>query len=111
MLCGSVIHDFFRTDKGRGEDGDSVERPWANVHSSYLDLQPLYGYNDALQSSVRTMSDGMLKPDAVADSRLAGQALPTVILRLFSRHHNYVAGQLKERYADQFPTDVSKPAL
>ena len=38
-------------------------------NSSYLDLSPLYGNNQAQQDGVRTFVDGKLKPDAFADAR------------------------------------------
>ena len=41
-----ITHELFRTDTGRGEDGDGRERPWVNVNSSTLDLQSLYGFSE-----------------------------------------------------------------
>ena len=38
-------------------------------NSSYLDLSPLYGNNQAQQDSVRLFVDGKLKPDTFADAR------------------------------------------
>ncbi|KAL8793128.1 MAG: hypothetical protein Q9195_004240 [Heterodermia aff. obscurata] len=38
-------------------------------NSSYLDLSPLYGNNQAQQDGVRMFVDGKLKPDAFADAR------------------------------------------
>ena len=57
-----------------------------NKTSSYLDLSPLYGSNQAMQDSVRTFKDGCLKPDTFADKRLIGQP-PGVgcILIMFNR--------------------------
>ncbi|KAH8646471.1 fatty acid oxygenase [Tricladium varicosporioides] len=83
-----IIHDVFRTD-----DAD-----WNRVaSSSYLDLGPLYGHNQAQQDTVRTFKDGLLKPDAFAEPRIVGQP-PGVgaLLICFNRFHNYVVGQLAE---------------
>lgn len=57
-----------------------------NKTSSYLDLSPLYGSNQAMQDSVRTFKEGRMKPDAYADSRLLGMAPGvSVILIMFNR--------------------------
>jgi Animal haem peroxidase len=85
--------DIFRTD-----DND----PNKLKNSSYLDLSPLYGNSDDLDSDgcvgkVRTYQDGKLKPDTINESRVYG--LPpgvAVLLICFNRFHNYVASQLKE---------------
>lgn len=63
--------------------------------SSYLDLAPLYGNSIGDQTAVRTMKDGMLKPDAFHEARILGFP-PGVgaFLICFNRFHNYVAGQL-----------------
>jgi len=64
--------------------------------SAYLDLAPLYGNNDQEQQAVRTMKDGMLKPDTFSEFRvLAFPPGVSVFLVLFNRFHNYVAGELK----------------
>lgn len=64
--------------------------------SSYLDLSPLYGNNEEEQRAVRTMRDGLLKPDTFSEHRLLGFP-PGVnaFLLTFNRFHNYVAGKLK----------------
>ncbi|KAL7623519.1 hypothetical protein AAE478_007202 [Parahypoxylon ruwenzoriense] len=81
-----IIHDLFWTDL---TDINKTKT------SSYLDLSPLYGSNQAMQDSVRTFKDGMMKPDSYADKRLLG-APPgvSVILIMFNRFHNYVAANL-----------------
>lgn len=64
--------------------------------SSYLDLSPLYGNNVQEQESVRTMKDGLLKPDTFSEHRLLG--FPpgvSALLITFNRFHNYVAAELK----------------
>ncbi|KAK7219323.1 hypothetical protein V2G26_007326 [Clonostachys chloroleuca] len=89
-----IIHDMFRT-------GDATERnPNPNYKisstSSYLDLSPLYGNNVQEQEAVRTMKDGLLKPDTFSEHRLLG--FPpgvSAFLIAFNRFHNYVAGELK----------------
>ncbi|KAH9994375.1 linoleate diol synthase [Xylariaceae sp. FL0662B] len=81
-----IIHDLFWTDQ---TDINKTKT------SSYLDLSPLYGSNQAMQDSVRTFKDGMMKPDTYADKRLLGQPPgASVLLIMFNRFHNYVAGNL-----------------
>ena len=65
------------------------------ANSSYMDLSPLYGNSDKTQRQVRTMKDGLLKPDAFSDKRLHG--FPPGVAALlcsFNRFHNYVAKAL-----------------
>jgi hypothetical protein len=83
-----IIHDIFRTD-------DSDHNKVAS--SSYLDLGPLYGHNQAMQDTVRTFKDGKLKSDTFAEPRILGQP-PGVgaLLVSFNRFHNYVVEQLAE---------------
>ncbi|KAI1432687.1 linoleate diol synthase [Xylaria sp. CBS 124048] len=81
-----IIHDLFWTDQR------DINR---NQNSSFLDLSPLYGSNQAMQDSVRTFKDGLLKPDTFADKRILGQPPGVaVILIMFNRFHNYIAGNL-----------------
>lgn len=81
-----VIHDLFWTDF---KDINKTKT------SSFLDLSPLYGSNQEMQDSVRTFKDGMMKPDTFADKRLIGQPPGVgIILIMFNRFHNYVAGNL-----------------
>jgi hypothetical protein len=68
-----------------------------NLTTSYLDLSPLYGNDDQQQASVRTLKDGLLKPDCFYEPRLLG--FPpgvSVFLLCFNRFHNYVVGQLAQ---------------
>ncbi|KAI0847017.1 heme peroxidase [Daldinia vernicosa] len=81
-----IIHDLFWTDH---TDMSKTKT------SSYLDLSPLYGSNQAMQDSVRTFKDGMMKPDTFADKRLLGSPPGvSVILIMFNRFHNHVAANL-----------------
>lgn len=81
-----IIHDLFWTDYP-----DMTK----SKTSSYLDLSPLYGSNQKMQDTIRTLRDGMLKPDAYADKRLTGMpAGVSVILIMFNRFHNHVAKHL-----------------
>jgi hypothetical protein len=89
-----IIHDIFRT----GDDSKDNPNPNYNISStsSYLDLAPLYGNSIEEQEAVRTMKDGMLKPDTFHEHRLLG--FPpgvSAYLITFNRFHNYVAGELK----------------
>ncbi|KZT38100.1 linoleate diol synthase [Sistotremastrum suecicum HHB10207 ss-3] len=84
-----VIHTCFRTS----------HTEWSvNETSSYVDLSPLYGYNQEIQDKVRNKDGrGKLHPDVFAEDRLL--FLPpasAVILVLFNRNHNYVADKLLE---------------
>eukprot|EP00039_Didymoeca_costata_P011984 m.171284 g.171284 ORF g.171284 m.171284 type:complete len:535 (+) comp15348_c1_seq10:101-1705(+) len=105
LLAFCAIHDFFRSDAGRGEDGDGIENPNVNVHSSYLDLATLYGYDKETQHSVRTFADGRLKEDAIADSRLQSLHSARAIITLYSREHNYICEQLLTHYPDKFANE------
>ncbi|KAK7937986.1 heme peroxidase [Apiospora aurea] len=81
-----IIHDLFWTDF---TDISKTKT------SSYLDLSPLYGSNQTMQDSIRTFTDGKMKPDTYADKRLVGM-FPgvSVLLIMFNRFHNYVAENL-----------------
>jgi linoleate 10R-lipoxygenase len=62
-----------------------------NETSSYIDLAPLYGNDQAMQDMVRDREKGygLLHPDAFAENRLL--LLPPAvcaILVLFNRNHN-----------------------
>mmetsp|Transcript_74298 Transcript_74298/g.187203 ORF Transcript_74298/g.187203 Transcript_74298/m.187203 type:complete len:654 (-) Transcript_74298:34-1995(-) len=101
-----AIHDFFRSATGADKIyTGGVEKPWVNLHSGYLDLQVLYGWNQELADSVRTFVDGKLK--GVAETRFDGARLPETkaIVTMMMREHNYVCEQLKVRYPYQFTTD------
>ncbi|KAH7065052.1 heme peroxidase [Macrophomina phaseolina] len=87
-LASIIIHDLFHTD----HDDFSKSKT-----SSYLDLAPLYGSNDDDLSRMRTFKDGKIKPDCFAEERLL--LFPPgvgVLLIMFNRFHNYVAGQLAD---------------
>ena len=77
-----VTHSLFRTDLG----------DWTkNNTSSYLDLSPLYGVNQAQQDSVRNkaLGRGLLYPDTFAEERLGFlPAAVSALLVIFSRNHN-----------------------
>jgi hypothetical protein len=89
-----IIHDMFRT--GDSTDNNPNQNFKISSTSSYLDLSPLYGNNVQQQEAVRTMKDGLLKPDTISEHRLLG--FPpgvSAFLIAFNRFHNYVAGELK----------------
>lgn len=82
-----IIHDVFHTDRNNFAISQA---------SSYLDLAPLYGNNQTEQNAIRTMQDGLIKPDTFSDKRLLG--LPPgicVLLVMYSRFHNYAAKTIK----------------
>uniref|UniRef100_A0A0L0MYV5 linoleate 8R-lipoxygenase n=1 Tax=Tolypocladium ophioglossoides (strain CBS 100239) TaxID=1163406 RepID=A0A0L0MYV5_TOLOC len=77
-----IIHDIFRTSRTDMNKSDT---------SSYLDLAPLYGSSLRDQLEIRTMKEGMLKPDTFHEKRLLGQpGGVNVMLVLYNRFHNYV---------------------
>ncbi|KAF8634588.1 hypothetical protein AX17_004177 [Amanita inopinata Kibby_2008] len=84
-----VIHTVFRT---------SHYDVNINETSSYVDLSPLYGHNQAAQDRIRVRDGyGLLYPDCFAEDRLL--LLPPavcVLLVLFNRNHNYIARKLYE---------------
>jgi hypothetical protein len=63
--------------------------------SSYLDLAPLYGSNQAEQDTVRAKIDGLLKPDCFFDPRILGFPPGVgILLAGFNRFHNSIAREL-----------------
>ncbi|KAJ7249642.1 heme peroxidase [Mycena rebaudengoi] len=104
-----VTHSLFRTDQS----------DWiVNATSSYLDLSPLYGINQATQDLVRDKSQGggLFYPDTFSEERLT--FLPpaaSALLVILNRNHNYIAQMLlriNERgtWSDPLPTDASASA-
>ena len=86
LWASIIIHDLFQTD----HRDFSISQT-----SSYLDLSPLYGDNQADQDQIRTFEDGKLKPDCFSEPRILGMPPACgVILIMFNRFHNYVAEQL-----------------
>ncbi|SPO47545.1 putative dioxygenase Ssp1 [Moesziomyces antarcticus] len=86
-----IIHDIFSTTRKPGAHSSY------NEHSSYLDLQVLYGANQEEQRRVRTGTMGLLKPDAIGDWRLVMMPPSTTALAImFCRSHNYIAKRLYE---------------
>ncbi|KAF8878552.1 heme peroxidase [Infundibulicybe gibba] len=99
-----VTHSLFRTDF----------KDWnVNNTSSYLDLSPLYGYDQASQDQVRDKASGrgLLYPDTFSEERLL--FLPpaaSALLVILCRNHNYIAENLlkineRGRWVDPPPTD------
>jgi hypothetical protein len=87
-LATLITHDLFYSDP---------LDPTRNLTTHYLDLSPLYGRNQNEQDGVRLRRDGLLKPDAFADLRLALQPQGVAaLLVVFSRNHNYIAKKLLE---------------
>ncbi|KAJ7058676.1 heme peroxidase [Mycena amicta] len=104
-----VIHSLFRSDL----------KDWnINATSSYLDLSPLYGIDQATQDLVRNKAQGrgLLYPDTFSEERLI--FLPpaaSAILVLLNRNHNYIADMLlkineRGRWTDPPPTDAAQRA-
>ena len=94
-LGSVIIHDLFRTDHTNYNN---------SLTSSYLDLSPLYGSNQAEQNTMRLFSDGKLKPDCFSEKRVLGFPPGVgVLLIMFNRFHNYVVEQLAAiNEADRF---------
>lgn len=99
-----VIHEFFRSDSGRGKESE-VDRNYINLHSSYLDLQCLYGYSEELNKTVRTFTDGKLIADKIADNRLERLFITKSLVVLFNREHNKICDEIKKRYPERCQTD------
>jgi prostaglandin-endoperoxide synthase 2 len=97
-----ATHEFFRSDTGRGEDGDGMHREWVNAHSSFLDLQSLYGSSPEEAKGARSFKDGKLKLDCVGERRLLRLPVMRAILKLFALEHNYIAEQLTEHHGGEF---------
>ncbi|TKA62848.1 hypothetical protein B0A49_11568 [Cryomyces minteri] len=85
-LASIIIHDLFRTD----HDDFAMSNT-----SSYLDFSPLYGSDEKEQKTMRTFSDGKIKPDCFSETRLLNFP-PGVgcLLIMFNRFHNYMVEQL-----------------
>ncbi|KAJ1300376.1 hypothetical protein OPQ81_005195 [Rhizoctonia solani] len=84
-----VTHSLFRTDPS----------DWnKNNTSSYFDLSPLYGSNQAEQDAVRIKDGfGRLYPDTFSEGRIV--FLPpaaAVLLVIWNRNHNYIAEKILE---------------
>ncbi|KAJ3865441.1 heme peroxidase [Lentinula novae-zelandiae] len=105
-----VTHSLFRTDYKNMNINDT---------SSYLDLSPLYGINQAAQDLVRDKAAGrgLLYPDTFSEERLL--FLPpaaSALLVILSRNHNYIAETLlkineRGRWTDPPPSDETARAL
>ncbi|KAF8751809.1 heme peroxidase [Rhizoctonia solani] len=103
-----VTHSLFRTDPS----------DWGkNNTSSYLDLSPLYGSNEAEQDLVRVKDGrGLLHPDTFSEGRLV--FLPPAsgaLLVIWNRNHNYIANNIlkineQKRWSDPPPEDPAKRA-
>ncbi|KDQ09782.1 hypothetical protein BOTBODRAFT_507785 [Botryobasidium botryosum FD-172 SS1] len=82
-----VIHSIFDT---------SYEDPAINNTTSYLDLSPLYGNDQAAQDGVRLKDGrGRLYEDVFAENRL--MLMPpavSALLVVFCRNHNFIAERL-----------------
>lgn len=85
-LASIIIHDLFRT---------SHEDYSVSMTSSYLDLSPLYGSNQAEQDLMRTKVDGKIKPDCFSEARLLffPEGVGAMLI-MFNRFHNYVVENL-----------------
>lgn len=105
-----VTHSLFRTDP---------KDMTINQASSYLDLSPLYGDNQAAQDKVRDKAAGrgLLFPDTFSEERLLFSPPATsALLVLFSRNHNYIARRLLQinefkKWSDPPPSDAAVCAL
>uniref|UniRef100_A0A8H8CDX0 Heme peroxidase n=1 Tax=Psilocybe cubensis TaxID=181762 RepID=A0A8H8CDX0_PSICU len=105
-----VTHSLFRTD---------TQNIYINNTSSYLDLSPVYGCNQAEQDAVRNKSlgRGLLYPDTFSEARLSFLPPATsVLLILFARNHNYIAEKIlkineRKRWSDPPPADPAQAAI
>ncbi|KAJ7089111.1 heme peroxidase [Mycena epipterygia] len=99
-----VAHSLFRTDPS----------DWnIKATSSYLDLSPLYGINQATQDLVRSKAEGrgLMYPDTFSEERLTFLPPATsALLVIFNRNHTYIADMLlkineRGRWSDPPPLD------
>jgi hypothetical protein len=100
-LASIIIHDLFRT---------SHEDPSVSMTSSYLDLSPLYGSNQAEQDLMRTKVDGKIKPDCFSEARLLffPEGVGAMLI-MFNRFHNYVVENLALiNEQNRFPKPAAK---
>lgn len=103
-----IIHDIFRTNDKDKNISDI---------SSYLDLSPLYGYNEQTTRQVRDgkYKLGLLKPDTFAEDRLLRQPPGVcIMLVMYNRYHNYAATQIRrinENGRFSVPTKFTGPKL
>ncbi|KAL3419627.1 linoleate diol synthase [Phlyctema vagabunda] len=99
-----IIHDLFETSHSDSTKSNS---------SSYLDLGPLYGNNEAEQMKVRTREGGRLKPDTFSTWRILGFPPGVAALLIcFNRFHNYIVEELATiNEAGRFTTPVLNKSL
>ncbi|KAF5368150.1 hypothetical protein D9615_010185 [Tricholomella constricta] len=105
-----VTHSLFRTDP---QDMN------INLASSYLDLSPLYGDNQAAQDKVRDKAAGrgFLFPDTFSEERLLfAPPATSALLVIFSRNHHYIARRLLQinefkKLSDPPPSDAVAHAI
>ncbi|KAF8879251.1 heme peroxidase [Infundibulicybe gibba] len=103
-----VTHSLFRTD---------YKDQSVNNTSSYLNLSPLYGYDQASQDQVcnKASGRGLLYPDTFSEEHLL--FLPpaaSALLVIFCRNHNYIAENLlkiNERGCWKDPQKIDDPAV
>ncbi|KAJ1017785.1 hypothetical protein NDA16_005102 [Ustilago loliicola] len=101
-----IIHDIFSTTREPGAHSA------INHHSSYLDLQVVYGANIEEQQRVRTGTLGLLKADAVGDWRMVMMPPATAALAvLFSRSHNIIVKRIYEVNEDHRFDDLEGEPL
>eukprot|EP00929_Paragymnodinium_shiwhaense_P002420 TRINITY_DN10265_c0_g1_i3.p1 TRINITY_DN10265_c0_g1~~TRINITY_DN10265_c0_g1_i3.p1 ORF type:complete len:430 (-),score=76.44 TRINITY_DN10265_c0_g1_i3:482-1771(-) len=91
-----AIHDFFRSDS---------KKAWINLHSSYLDLQVLYGRTEEVVRSTRTFEEGKMKQ--IGDDRFDRKKMyeTKAIVIMLMKEHNFVCEQLAAKYPAVFDTD------
>ncbi|BGP00077.1 hypothetical protein JCM10021v2_003756 [Rhodotorula toruloides] len=83
-----ITHSIFQTNH---------DEPAYNETSSYLDLAPIYGNNEAEQKQVRLGENGLLHADTIASRRLFLMTPAAVALAIvFARNHNWIAKKLFE---------------
>jgi linoleate 8R-lipoxygenase/9,12-octadecadienoate 8-hydroperoxide 8R-isomerase len=102
-------HSYTRLDLFRTDHKDYAR----SLTSSYLDLAPLYGSNQAEQDAMRTFKEGKLKPDCFSEKRLLGFPPGVgVLVIMFNRFHNSVVRNLalineNNRFKKPLETDTA----
>lgn len=101
-----AIHELFRSATGKDNKYvGGVDKPYVNLHSSYLDLQVLYGFNKETADAIRKWEGGHLFKIAEDRFDRSGLVESKLIIELLRREHNYVCDELSKHYPDVFDTD------
>jgi len=102
-----ATHDLFWTD---------TKDPSINLHSSYLDMQFLYGKSEEDKKNSRNRDEkagpGEIIESFCADSRLVIQPAGLLaVIAIFAREHNRCCRELLKRYPERFSDEKTRDEL